>query len=122
MCIFTESIFSKGRQDLELPNLECVWVEIKTHSKELLIGTFYRPPKAPIATLTAIGDTIGKAADTNAHDIFLTGDFNINMADVRNSTCIKIKNLCQEYGLSHSTLVNFLNNWVWYPPLSHPIG
>ena len=38
------------------------------------------------------------ATDTNAHDILLTGDFNINMADGRNS--IKIKDLCQEYGLS----------------------
>ena len=38
------------------------------------------------------------ATDTNAHDILLTGDFNTNMADGRNS--IKIKDLCQEYGLS----------------------
>ena len=36
--------------------------------------------------------------DTNAHDILLTGDFNINNADSRNSN--KIKDLCQEYGLS----------------------
>ena len=36
--------------------------------------------------------------DTNAHDRLLTGDFNINMADGRNS--VKIKDLCQEYGLS----------------------
>ena len=70
----------------------------KTHSKKLLIGTFYRPPNAPIATLTAIGDSIGMATDTNAHDKLLTGAFNINMADGRNS--IKIKDLCQEYGLS----------------------
>ena len=70
VCVYvTESIFSKRRQDLELPNLECVWVEIKTHSKKLLIGTFYRPPNAPNATLTAIGDSIGMATDTNAHDI-----------------------------------------------------
>ena len=99
VCVYvTESIFSKLRQDLELPNLECVWVEIKTHSKKLLIGTFYRPPNAPIATLTAIEDSIGMATDTNAHVILLTGDFNINMADRRNS--IKIKDLCQEYGLT----------------------
>ena len=86
VCVYvTESIFSKRRQDLELPNLECVWVEIKTHSKKLLIGTFYRPPHAPIATITAIGDSIGMATDTNAHDILLTGDFNKNMGDGRNS-------------------------------------
>ena len=46
--------------------------------------------------------------DTNAHDILLTGDFDINKADSRNSNKIKdlcqeydkIKDLCQEYGLS----------------------
>ena len=94
----SDCIFSKRRYDLELPNIECVWVEIKTQNKKLLIGTFYRPPNSPIATLTAIGDSIGMALDTNAHDILLTGDFNINMADNRNST--KIKDLCQEHGLS----------------------
>ena len=30
VCVYViESIFSKRRNDLELPNLECVWVEIK---------------------------------------------------------------------------------------------
>ena len=61
-------------------------------------GTFYRPPRSPVATFNAIEDSIGMAIDTNAYEILVTGDFNINMADDRNNT--KIKNLCQEYNLS----------------------
>ena len=44
----TDTIFSKRRQDLELPNIECVWVEIKSHRRKLLIGTCYRPPRSPV--------------------------------------------------------------------------
>ena len=99
VCVYvTDTIFSKRRQDLELPNIECVWVEIKSHSRKLLIGTFYRPPRSPVATFNAIEDSIGMAIDTNAYEILVTGDFNINMADDRSNT--KIKNLCQEYNLS----------------------
>ena len=32
--------FSKRRHDLELPNIECLWVEISIKNKIQLIGTF----------------------------------------------------------------------------------
>ena len=31
----------KRRQDLELVNIECLWVEINIKSKKMLVGTFY---------------------------------------------------------------------------------
>ena len=44
VCVYVNNIFSKRRNDLEIPNIECVWVEHFSHSKKLLVGTFYRPP------------------------------------------------------------------------------
>ena len=81
-----------------LTYVECVWIEINTRNKKLLIGTFYRPPNSSNATFAAIEDSIGLASYTIAYDILITGDFNINMADNRSSR--KINDLCQEYGLS----------------------
>ena len=99
VCVYVhDNIFSKRRHDLELPDLECVWIEINARNKKLLIGTFYRPPNSSNATFAATEDSIGLASDTNAYDILITGDFNINMADNRSSR--KINDLCQEYGLS----------------------
>ena len=43
-------------------------------------------------------DSIGLARDTNAYDILITGDFNLDMTDNRSSK--KINDLCQEYNLS----------------------
>ena len=31
--------------DLDILNIECVWVEIRLRGKKLLVGTYYRPPK-----------------------------------------------------------------------------
>ena len=35
----------KRRDDLELNNIECLWVEINVRNKKLFVGTFYQPPK-----------------------------------------------------------------------------
>lgn len=99
MCVYVNNnIFSKRRNDLELPNIECVWIEVFSHGKKLLVGTFYRPPNSTSAIFTAIEDSIGLATDTNAYDILITGDFNLDMTDNRSSK--KINDLCQEYNLS----------------------
>jgi hypothetical protein len=37
------SIPSKHRRDLEVPTLECVWVELTVHNTKILLGLFYRP-------------------------------------------------------------------------------
>ena len=101
MCVYVNNnIFSKRRNDLEIPNIECVWVEHFSHGKKLLVGTFYRPPNSTAAIFTAIEDPIGLATDTNAYDILITGDFNLDMTDIRSNK--KINDLCQEYNLSQN--------------------
>ena len=37
ICMYVkQNIFSRRRQDLELPNIECVLVEISAHNKNIL--------------------------------------------------------------------------------------
>ena len=62
---------------IELPNIECVWVEVIVQGRKQLIGTFYRPSNSPNAVVTSIEDSIGQAFDTYIQNIFITGDFNL---------------------------------------------
>ena len=59
VCVYIkEDIYSRRRTDLELPHVECVWVEINIHHKKILIGAFYKPPNSPTQTLSYIEDSI----------------------------------------------------------------
>ena len=57
-------ISCKRRHDLEIVALECVWLEIRLHSKRPLVGTFYRPPNSDSTILTQIESSIDLARDT----------------------------------------------------------
>ena len=62
ICVYVRNnVFCRRRNDLELPNIECVWVEVSFQNKKHLIGTFYRPPNSPNATFSFIEDSIGLA-------------------------------------------------------------
>lgn len=99
ICVYVNNnIFSKRRNDLELRDVECIWVEILTHNKKVLIGTFYRPPNSHSMTLTSIENSVGLAIDTNIENILITGDFNLDMRTDRSSR--KISDICQQYSLS----------------------
>ena len=48
VCVYIrDNIYSCRRLDLELPNIECIWVEVNFHNRKFLLGTFYRPPRSP---------------------------------------------------------------------------
>ena len=57
-------ISCKSRHDLEIVAMECVWLEIRLHSKRLLVGTFYRTPNSDSTILTQIENSIDLARDT----------------------------------------------------------
>ncbi|MCG8047067.1 MAG: reverse transcriptase domain-containing protein, partial [Candidatus Thiodiazotropha endolucinida] len=92
-----DSIFSRRRPDLELPQIECVWVEICIHNRKELLGTFYRPPNSNNAIYTYIEDSFGLAFDTNISNITITGDFNFDVS--KQTSYRKIKDLCQHFNL-----------------------
>ena len=87
----------KRRQDLELFNIECIWLELNIKNRKLLVGTFYRPPSSSPQVLTDIESSIGLAVDTGITDIVITGDFNLNMINPQSEK--KVLDICKQYNL-----------------------
>ena len=92
-----QNVHSRRRQDIELPNIECLWIEVSTHNKKILLGTFYRPPNATPDVLSSIEDSISLAYDTNIRNILITGDFNLDILKLTSNK--KVSDLCQHYNL-----------------------
>ncbi|MCG8046167.1 MAG: reverse transcriptase domain-containing protein [Candidatus Thiodiazotropha endolucinida] len=98
ICVYIRSnVYSKRRDDLELPNIECIWIEVSISNKKQLIGTFYRPPNSPNAVLSSFEDSIGLAFDSNIQNILLTGDFNLDT--LKETSYRKIIDLCRQFNL-----------------------
>jgi exonuclease III len=66
------------RKDLELEQIESIWVESEIYKKKNIIGTFYRPPNAIATMWEYIAYSIEKAKDTEITNVIETGDFNDN--------------------------------------------
>ena len=98
VCVYVKNnLHVRRRNDIEIQNLECVWIEITTHNKKVLIGTFYRPPNSPNDTMAHIENSEGLAVDTNIQDILILGDFNLDI--LKQLPSRKINNVCQYFGL-----------------------
>ena len=91
-----DTLSCKRRPDLELYNVDSVWIEMQVKSKRILIGGFYRPPNSDQDHFNSIKESKDKACNTNIADIVITGDFNIDMSHKNNN---KIKELMLEYNL-----------------------
>ena len=109
MCVYVRNnIYSCRRNDIELPDIECAWVEVITHNNKQLIATFYRPQNSNNALISTTDDSIGLAFDTNIKNILITGDFNFDtLKQVSNK---KNHRLCQHYNLKQ--LINEPTNFT----------
>ena len=115
ICVYAkQNTYSRRRQDLEPPNIECVWIEISTHNKKHLIGTFYRPPNSTNEVISSIEDSIALAFDTNIPNILITGDFNLDIS--KPSASRKVRELCQYFSLDQ-----LINEPTHYTELSSSI-
>ena len=109
ICVYVRNnIYSCRRNDIELPDIECVWVEVITHNNKQLMATFYRPPKSNNAIISTIEYSIGLAFDTNIKNILITGDFNFDTLEQDSSKTII--DLCQHYNLKQ--LINEQTNFT----------
>ena len=97
----SDRFISKRRHDLEVPDVESIWIEIFVKSKPFLFGTFYRPPNSTVDTIDKIETSLDLATDTGIQDIFITGDFNIDYIKSSNE---RFKNIVKSYSLTQ--LVN----------------
>ncbi|XP_053380636.1 uncharacterized protein LOC128548935 [Mercenaria mercenaria] len=94
-----DSLHYIRRPDLEPTDLECIWVEVSfTHSKRVLIGTFYRPPNSNAIYTSLIEDSLSLVLDTNISDIVVTGDFNFNLSNPNSYR--KLTSICQYFNLN----------------------
>ncbi|MCG8049353.1 MAG: reverse transcriptase domain-containing protein [Candidatus Thiodiazotropha endolucinida] len=96
-----EGVHYKRRTDLELRNIECIWIELANVNKHILLGVFYRPPNSNAAYLSSIEDSISMAEDTGIAEIIVTGDFNLNTSNPSSSR--KVNSICQQFCL-HQTI------------------
>ena len=91
-----DTLTCRRRPDLEIRGLEADWVEIKTKSKKVLIGGFYRPQNSNAQYFNHINESIDRAYNTNIPDVIILGDFNFNMFHGNNN---KMKELIQVYNM-----------------------
>lgn len=86
------------RFDLEMDNLEAVWLQLKLQGKKVLFGTFYIPPNSNQDIWLKLENTFDLALNDNSVDyIMTTGDFNENQLNSSNS---KIKSLLAQFSLN----------------------
>lgn len=94
-----DHIFAKRRADLEIPTVECVWIEFVVQGQKYLYGTFYRPPNSPASLWDDIELSLDLAYNTNITNIIITGDFNANLF-VSNSNSNRLQDIFRLYGMS----------------------
>ncbi|MCG7879453.1 MAG: reverse transcriptase domain-containing protein [Candidatus Thiodiazotropha taylori] len=100
MLYVKEGLYYKRRDDLEIHNVESIWIEIANSHKRILVGLFYRPPNSTSQLFSNIEDSIGLAVDTGINDIIVTGDFNLNVYN--NVALRKIESICSQFSLYQS--------------------
>ena len=89
----------RRRADLELGDLECIWLEIKfPHNKPLLLNFTYRPPNSGQNWIDVYENQFIQAENSNMEFILL-GDFNINFSLSGTFNNSKWSKLIQDFGL-----------------------
>ena len=98
ICVFANNnAYSRRRLDLELWDVECVWLELNSHYRKFLIGTISRPLNSSAKILLLTEDSTGVAFETIISNIFITGDFNLDI--IKNSSVKSTRHLCQHFSL-----------------------
>ena len=93
-------IHYKRRADLEIRDIENIWIELINNHKHILFGLFYRPPNSDANYYTNIENSLALAVDTGLTDIIITGDLNLNLLNPQTSR--KIYSLCTQFSLFQS--------------------
>ncbi|MEW8543133.1 MAG: reverse transcriptase family protein, partial [Candidatus Thiodiazotropha sp.] len=80
-----ETLNCVRRTDLEIKDLECVWLQLSSHSRNILICGIYRPPNSPSSYWNLLHESFDRAKNTNFQDIFILGDLNNDMLNATKS-------------------------------------
>ena len=92
-------LISTRRVDLEHSHIECVWIELTvSNHKNILVGSFYRPPNSKVDWYEHLEECMEKAYDDNK-DIVIMGDFNIDL-NLNNTQSQKLLGIMDSFGLN----------------------
>ena len=97
MLYVKEGLHYTRRDDLELQNIENVWIKLANSHKRILLGLFYRPPNSDAAYLAHIEDSISLAVDTGIPELIITGDFSLCLFNQQ--AFRKIHSICTQFSL-----------------------
>ncbi|MCG8045232.1 MAG: reverse transcriptase domain-containing protein [Candidatus Thiodiazotropha endolucinida] len=92
LLIYTKrNIALKRRTDLEVDNIENIWIEIHSLKTKFLLGHFYRPPNSTVDYWDNFENNIERASDQNC-DMIIVGDLNHDILSktISNSHLLRI--------------------------------
>ena len=92
-----QNISAKRRSDLEIQELEVLWLEIRVKNNKFLLGTVYRPPTSDLPFWDLLQDSIDLTKTLPVPYTILTGDFN---ADPNTAAGQLLSNFCGNNELS----------------------
>ena len=69
-------IAAKRRTDLEMPELEVMWLEIRSHNNKFLLCIVYRPPNSTISFWDDLQQMLDNAKLDRIQNVIMMGDFN----------------------------------------------
>ena len=69
-------IAAKRRTDLELDDLEAMWLEIRCHNNKFLLCVLYRAPNSNLTFWDKLQESVDLALDSNIKRILIAGDIN----------------------------------------------
>ena len=78
-------IHYKRRADLDIRDIESIWIELVNNHKHILFCLFYRPPNSDANYYTNIENSLALDVDTGLTDIIITGDVNLNLLNPQTS-------------------------------------
>ena len=72
----SSSLVAKRRLDLEIDQLELMWLEIHCNNNKFLVGVVYRPPDANDEFWQLYQESVESAQESDVANIIMIGDFN----------------------------------------------
>ena len=77
----SQKLVAKRRLDLENPNIEALWLQIRSKNNKFLLCTVYRPPNVGIQFWDDLQTMIDNVKSTHVHSsIIIAGDLNADFA------------------------------------------
>ena len=70
------SLFAVRRSGFEIPELEALWVDIKSSKLNLMLCVFYRPPKTGQVFWDNFQDSLDRVKQSGNANVIIIGDLN----------------------------------------------